>query len=49
MEPPLSIAIDIVRQGELLLCREVDAHAEFVEEVANKYRQLRGLIEVAYA
>jgi len=46
---PLSIAIKIITQGELLLCREKDAHAEFVEEVANKYRQLRGLIEVAYA
>ena len=46
---PLSVVIEIVMQGELLLCREMDAHAEFVEEVANKYRQLRGLIEVAYA
>ena len=47
-EAPISVAIEIITQGELLFCRDDTSHSEFVERIGNTYRQLRGLIEVAY-
>lgn len=45
---PVSIAIEIITRGELLFCRDETSHSDFVERIGNTYRQLRGLIEVAY-
>jgi len=46
---PLSVAIEIITKGKLLFCRDEVVHADYLEKVANSYRQLQGLIREAYA
>jgi len=46
---PLSIAIKIITEGELIFCRQSLFHADYLEKIAGMYRQLEGFIEVAYA
>lgn len=46
---PLSIAVGILNSGRLIFCRDPLLHAESLENVANRCRGFRDLIEAAYA
>jgi len=45
---PLSVRMQTIKQGRLLFCRDRLAHADFIENVSNAFRQLAGLLETAY-
>jgi predicted nucleotidyltransferase len=46
---PITAAMEIIRRGKLLFCRDPLQHADFLECVSNSCRRLAGILEVAHA
>lgn len=46
---PLSAAMEIIKGGKLLFCRDTLQHAEFLESLSNSCRRLAGFREAAHA
>lgn len=46
---PDSFIMNVLTKGRLLLCRDQIMHADYIEAVSNRYRQVRELIETTYA
>jgi predicted nucleotidyltransferase len=46
---PVTVAMEIIKHGKLLFCRDPLQHAEYVEAISNSRRRLAGILEVAHA